>query len=151
MIFHAINHGVFCMASAAVLKLAGAKDQRAKIFELVGDLNQIEIFDDLVLLAAYIEPEKIGSIITTNKRKDESIYQGTVGLLLKKGPTAFQYRGQYKWEGRVPEVGEWLLHRASDAWRTQVNAQGRPDHGVECRLISSSLIKGAVAEPTYVY
>lgn len=130
---------------AKTLELSQATNAKAEVLKQVGDIDGFDIFNDLVLVGTYITPEKsAGGIIMPNKSLDESRYQGKVGLVLKLGPTAFKYTDRFAYEGRVPEVGEWVVYRTSDAWETFIR-------GVPCRLIESELIKGIIADPTIIY
>lgn len=118
---------------------------KAAILDKLGDLSIFEVLSSQVLVAIYVEPEMTpGGILKPQKRIDESRYQGKAALVLKKGPTAFKYDGAYPYEGRAPEVGEWVFLRTSDAWDLDIK-------GVACRLIESDLIKGIVADPTVIY
>ena len=63
---------------------------REELRSAVGDLSGVEVFNTQVLVAVYIRPEKTsGGIIRPDSVREEDKYQGKVGLLLKKGRTAF--------------------------------------------------------------
>lgn len=131
---------------AKTLELSRASDAKSELLKQVGDLSGLELPNDLVLMANYIEPEKTaGGIIKPQKSLDESRYQGKVGLVLKCGPTAFKFtNGGYAFEGTVPKVGNWVVFRKSDAWETFVR-------GVSCWYIDSDLIKAIVDDPAIIY
>lgn len=130
---------------AKTLELSQATHASTELVKQVGDLSGIDVLNDLVLMASYIQPEKSsGGIYFTNKQLDESRFQGKVGLVLKKGPTAFKYVGSYPYEGEVPEVGDWVVYRTSDGWETFIR-------GVPCRVIESEFIKARIADPTIIY
>ncbi len=118
---------------------------KSGIFEALGDLDRIEVLYSEVLVAIYVQPEKTaGGIILTSKTITEDRYQGVAALVVKRGPTAFKYDGSYDYEGKVPEVGDWVVLRPSDAWSIDVNC-------VPCRMVDSSLIRATVADPRMVY
>ena len=82
------------MARVAMLdKISEAKDQKAALIEAVGDLENISILGTKLLVAIYIEPDfKIlpggAKFFSTPGQKKESIWQGTVCVVLKKGGNA---------------------------------------------------------------
>ena len=66
-------------------------DPREAILKEVGDLSSVEIFNNQILVAIYIRPEKTsGGIILANQTRDEDKWQGKMGLVLKKGPSAWE-------------------------------------------------------------
>jgi hypothetical protein len=131
---------------AKTLELARAENAKAELLKQVGDLDGVQLPNDLVLLATYIEPERTkGGILIPQKSLDESRFQGKAALLLKRGPTAFQfYDGGYAWQGPVPAEGDWVIFRFSDAWETFIR-------GVSCRIVESEFIKAVIDDPTMVY
>ncbi len=132
------------MARTATLeKLSQSKDQRKEIMDSVGDLSGIQLLSNRILVGIYIEPERTsGGIILTNKTVTESIWQGTVGVVLKKGATAFQDEPASNtfFHGQNVEVGDWVVYRPGDARRVQVN-------GVDCRMVEDSLIDMIIDRP----
>lgn len=136
-----------------LLKLASSKSPADAIWEEVGDLSGHEVLKDLVLVATYIEPAITkGGILLTEKRLDESRYQGKVGLVLKKGPTAFKYDGAFTYEGPVPQVGDWVKYHPGSAREFFLGGPGGDGNsGVPCRHISSQLIDAIIADPTKIW
>ena len=132
------------MARVATLeRLSQSKDQRKEIMESVGDLSGIELLSNRILVGIYIEPEKTsGGIILTNTTVKESVWQGTVGVVLKKGNTAFvdEPSTNTYFHGQNVEPGDWIVYRPGDARRVQVN-------GVECRMVEDSLIDMKIDRP----
>lgn len=132
------------MASVATLeKLSQAKDQKAEIIKSVGDLSGIEIMSNKVLVGIYIEPEKTkGGIILSTGTIKESQWQGTVGVVLKKGALAFQDDPQANvfFHGQNVEKGDWVVYRPGDARRVDIN-------GVPCRLVEDTLIDMRIDDP----
>lgn len=127
------------------LELSRAKNIKEEIIKQVGDISGLQLPNDLVLMATYIEPEKsAGGILLPQKSIDESRFQGKVGLVLKKGPTAFKFSGQFAYEGPIPEEGDWVIYRASDAWEIFIR-------GVSCRYLDSDLVKSIIDDPTIIY
>jgi co-chaperonin GroES (HSP10) len=122
-----------------------AVDPRDAIMEEVGDLSSIEIFNNQILVAIYIRPEKtVGGILLPNKTRDEDKWQGKMGLVLKKGPSAFVDESQNWFNGVDVAVGEWVFFRPSDGWGLEVN-------GVLCRLLDDTVIRGRAPSPDIIW
>lgn len=118
-----------------------AEELRAK----VGDLSQIEILHNQILVAVYIRPEKTKSgIILTEQTRNEDRYQGKAGLVLKKGPLAFVDDEANKFHGQNVEVGDWVFYRVSDGFPVVLN-------GALCRLLEEVHIKGKIPAPDVVF
>lgn len=135
--------------SQAIRRMAQAEDPKQAILDAIGHevLDGIKMHEDDVLLGTYIPPEKTkGGIILTERAMDENRFQGKVGLLLKSGPTAWKYdrSGQYAYDGTPPQIGDWLIYRASDGWEIGLN-------GVSCRLIRASLTRSSVQDPSMIW
>lgn len=134
--------------SQRVQELSKSLDIKEAILEAVGTaVEQYTLFDDDVLLATYIRPEKTkGGIIMPERVKDEDRFQGKAGLLLKCGPTAFRYdrSGMYNFEGDAPKLHDWVVYRPSDGWEIALN-------GVSCRIIRASMLRGAVEDPSVIW
>jgi co-chaperonin GroES (HSP10) len=119
-------------------------DPKEAILQEIGDLSQVELFHNQVLLAVYIRPEKTKSgLILTDNHRDEDRYQSKVGLLVKRGPMAFEQDGNW-FQGLTFEVNDWLVFRPSDGWSITVN-------GVLCRIFDDINIKGRVPHPDAVW
>jgi co-chaperonin GroES (HSP10) len=122
-----------------------AVDPRKMIMEEVGDLSTIEIFNNQILVAIYIRPEKTsGGIILANQTRDEDKWQGKMGLVLKKGPSAFVDESQNWFNGIDVAVGDWVFFRPSDGWGLEVN-------GVLCRLLDDTVIRGRTPSPDMIW
>ena len=66
------------------------EDPANEIRKRIGDISQIEVLHNQILVGVYIRPEKTkGGILLTSQTRDEDRYQGKAGLVLKKGPLAF--------------------------------------------------------------
>jgi len=132
------------MARVAVLEeIAKASDPKKVLMAKVGDLKDVELMTNRVLVAIYVAPEKTaGGIIRPTSQLKEDIFQGSVGLVLKKGPAAFEddSRVNVYFYGQNAQVGEWVVFRPGDARRVQIN-------GVDCRFVEDSLIDMVVADP----
>jgi hypothetical protein len=120
------------------------EDPKQKLLDQLGDISQIELFHNQVLLAVYLRPEKTKSgLILTADHLDEDRYQSKVGLLVKRGPLAFEQDGNW-FTGMTFQDHEWLIFRPSDGWSITVN-------GVLCRIFDDISIKGRAPHPDSVY
>ena len=66
-----------------------------------------------------------------------------VGIVLAKGPLAFQDDGVNKFGGFNPQIGQWVVYNGGDAKRVQIR-------GVDCRYIEDALIHQIVPDPTII-
>ena len=119
-------------------------DPRQKLLEELGDISEIELFHNQVLLAVYLRPTKTKSgLILTDSHVDEDRYQSKVGLLVKSGPQAFEQDGNW-FSGLNFADHDWLVFRPSDGWSITVN-------GVLCRIFDDINIRGRVPPPDAVW
>jgi len=120
-------------------------DPRKKLLEELGDISNVEVFQNQLLVAVYIRPQKTKSgLYLTDKTTDEDRYQAKVGLLVKKGPSACVDTDGEWFNGINYELGDWLVHRPSDGWSITVN-------GVLCRMLDDITVKGRVDHPDRVW
>jgi len=120
-------------------------DPKKKLKQEVGDISEIEIFNNQILMAVYIRPEKTKSgIVLPGQTREEDKYQSKVGLVLKKGPAAFidETEGWFK-DIEIKE-DDWLVFKPSDGWGIVVN-------GVMCRMIDDTLVRGRIQHPDKVW
>ena len=122
-----------------------AVDPRKAILDEIGDLSSVEIFNNQILVATYKRPQKTKSgVILPDSNRAEDRFQSKVGLLLKVGPNAFEDNAEGWFKDETFELGDWLVHRPSDGWSINV-------HGVDCRILIDTQIKGRVKDPDQVW
>lgn len=132
------------MSTLTSFKMAHAKDPAEVIREEVGDLSQVDLFHNQILVGIYRRPEKTaGGIILTDRAKGEEVFQGVVGLVLKVGPTAFVDDANNKFHGQSVKPGEWLVYRTSDTHKVAIN-------GTVCRLLEDAHVRLRVPHPDVV-
>lgn len=128
-------------------------DPRVAINNRVGDISEIEVFGNDVLVAIYKRPTKTKSgIILTDNTLNEDVHQGKVGLVLKLGPTAYLDEDGNKF--RDIKEGDWVVFRPSDGWRVTLNTlQGTysKDDTVDCRIVSDISVRCRVQDPDSIY
>tara|TARA_R110000868_G_scaffold48011_1_gene156656 strand:- start:38 stop:460 length:423 start_codon:yes stop_codon:yes gene_type:complete len=115
------------------------------VLKVVGDLSGVDVMFNMLLLAIYIRPEKTaGGIFRPTANVQEDVWQGKSGLVLKRGPNAFEDDGEYNFHGQDVKVGEWCVFKVGDAWSVNIN-------NVPCRLVRDSNIRMKVKDPTIVF
>lgn len=121
------------------------EDPKKMILEALGDISSVEVFNNQVLIAIYIKPKMTaGGILVPEATRDEDIWQGKVGLVIKKGPTAF-VEEQEKWFKDVKvDVHDWIYARSSEGWSLKV-------HDVHCRLVDDVNVRGKISHPDEVW
>ena len=120
-------------------------DPKAALREALGNVDDVEIFNNKVLAAVYVRPEKTKSgIYIPDANRDEDKIQGKVGLVIKMGPEAFDDPNGNWFNGIKVNVDDWVIFRPSDGWSVSVN-------GISCRLIDDTAIRGRIATPDMVW
>jgi co-chaperonin GroES (HSP10) len=118
-----------------------ATDPKEEILKAIGDISQIELFNNQILCAVYIRPEKTkGGIILTDGVRAEDRFQGKVGLLVAMGPSAFQDDNGEWFNKATFSMHDWLVFRPSDGWNITIN-------GVLCRILGDTQVKMRVPQP----
>jgi len=127
------------------MEMDHAVDPAQDLFERLGDVSNVELFNNNVLVAVYIRPEKTKSgLYISSKTIDEDRYQGKVGLLVATGPKAFSVDSDAWFQDVVVKHGDWLTFRSSDGWSINVN-------GVLCRIMPDIQVKGRIDRPDRVW
>lgn len=120
-------------------------DPKDKLKKAVGDVSKVEIFNNQLLVAVYLRPEKTKSgIYMPDSHRDEDRHQSKVGLVLKKGPNAFVDDTNVWFKDVNVEIGDWIVFRPSDGWQITVN-------GALCRILDDTYIKGRIDQPDRVW
>lgn len=121
------------------------KDPKDALMEQVGNLSGVHIFNMKVLVAVYIRPEKTkGGLFLSEKSRDEDRFQSKIGLILKKGPTAFVDEDGKWFSGLDVKEGDWVVFRPSDGWGLTIN-------GTMCRMLDDMSVQGKVDHPDQIW
>jgi len=127
-----------------VIKMSHAIEPRKDLLDRVGNLDELKIFNNQVLIATYIRPEKTkGGIIMTQNTRDEDRYQSKVGLVLKFGRSAFVDDDKWSWDGTV-NTHDWIVFRPSDGWNITIN-------NVPCRILEDTSVRCRIEDPDKVW
>jgi co-chaperonin GroES (HSP10) len=120
-------------------------DPRKAILKSLGNISDVEIFNNQLLCAVYIRPEKTkGGIVLPDQHRSEDKFQGKVGLVLKKGPDAFVDGTNTWFNGVTVDVDDWIIFRPADGWSITV-------HGVLCRILNDINVRGRIQHPDQVW
>ena len=120
-------------------------DPKQAIMEKIGDISGFDVYQNQVLCAVYVRPEKTKSgLYMTDANRDEDKIQGKIGLVLKLGPVAFDDDSGKWFEGVNVDLQDWIVFRPSDGWPVTVN-------GVLCRMINDNNVRGKVSHPDMVW
>ena len=125
------------------------KEPAQDLKDKLGNLDDVELFQNQVLVAVYVRPEKTKSgIYLTNQTRKEDEIQGKVGLVVKKGPTAFIDPTNSWFDGIEVDVGDWVFFRPSDGWSITLH---KTPETVLCRILDDVNVRGRVSHPDHVW
>lgn len=129
----------------SVIQMEHDVDPRKTLLKQLGKLDDIEIFNNQLLCAVYIRPEKTkGGIVLPDQHRNEDKFQGKVGLVLKKGSKAFVDDTNTWFDNVDINIHDWIVYRPSDGWSITVN-------GVLCRILDDISIRGRIQHPDQVW
>jgi co-chaperonin GroES (HSP10) len=120
-------------------------DPREALVKALGDLSDVDIFHNQVLVAVYQRPEKTKTgLFLPDQHRDEDRFQSKVGVIVKMGGRAFKDKtGEYEWPADMG-VGDLVIFRVSDGWPVTVNK-------TLCRLIDDTSIRARIQHPDTVW
>jgi co-chaperonin GroES (HSP10) len=120
-------------------------DPKEKILNELGDVSPFKIFNNQVLVAIYTRPARTKSgLYLPDQTVGEDKYQGKVGLVVAKGPSAFDPEVEGWFKGVEVNLHDWVVFRPSDGWGIDVN-------NVPCRIVDDTSIRGSVDRPDRVW
>ncbi len=145
-------------ANLRAISEAAAHDPAKALRDAAGDLSEIEVFHNLVLVATYIAPARNitrndgskAQLILPDRSLAEDRFQGKIFLVLQVGPTAFKDAPGVTFGGKSVQPGDWILARPSDGFELFKGDAGAKE-GASVRLFEDVHIKGRVSDPTVVY
>lgn len=125
-------------------------DPRKELMKKVGNLKDVELFGNRILVAIYERPEtaqyKSLKLHLTDTTRKEDVHQGKVGLVVKMGPIAFKDDDQVQFHGQKVEVGDWVVYRVGDGWQLTVTNNQTP-----CRILTEAGIQMKISSPDAVW
>lgn len=122
-------------------------DPRESILASIGDLSNVEVFNNQVLCAIYMRPKdaktKSGLYLPdSNLAEDE--YQSKVGLIVKMGNHAFIDDTGRWFNGATIKLHDWVVFRPSDGWNISVNK-------VKCRMLDDVFVRMRIEQPDQIW
>ena len=128
-----------------VKHVSEAEDPKREILKWTRGIDKEYVLGDRVIVATYARPAKTsGGIILTDNVRQEDVYQGSCGLLVAKGESAFLYDGAYKFEGKAPELHDWVIYKAADGMSISYNK-------ASCRILRAESIIAVTKKPEAWY
>ena len=129
----------------AHIEMMHSDDPKKDLLDELGNVKDIEIFHNQLLVAVYIRPEKTkGGILLTDKTTGEDRYQSKVGLVVRMGPDAFVDETNTWFKDFKVGLHDWIVFKPSDGWAITVN-------GVLCRILDDTNVKGRIPHPDQVW
>ena len=119
--------------------------KQALIKALGKDYTDFHIFNNQVLCAVYVRPQKTKSgIYLSDRTVDEDKIQGKVGLVINMGPMAFVDDSNSWFKDVNISEWDWVVFRPSDGWSITIN-------GVVCRILDDTNVRGTIPHPDLVW
>lgn len=131
-----------------ILKMQHDNDPRKEITDKVQSyVDEIQLTGAQVLIGIYVRPEKTaGGIMLPDQYREEDIYQGKAGLILKMGPIPFDEEDREFFGGKLPQAGDWVVYRPSHGYPLQL------ENKVDCRILEDRrLIKAIIPRPDMIF
>ena len=118
---------------------------KTEIMAKLGSLADVDVFHNRILVATFVRPERTASgLYLSDQTKKEDEYQGTVGVVVKKGPGAFVDAGSVEFFGKNVEVGDWVVYSLH-------SGRGLAMNGVHCRIIEDAHVDMVIPQPDMVF
>jgi len=132
----------------AVIQMAHTVDPKKAIHDkLPKDFDKAKFMSNQILVATYIRPDtktKSGLYIPDASRGEDR-FQGTVGLVLYKGVSAFEDDDTVKFNGQNVEIGDWVWFRVGDGMRGELST------GLHVRLLEDVHIRAVFPHPDFAW
>lgn len=130
----------------AIDAISNVSDPKKAILDFIGDLSGMTIFQNRVLVAVYMRPEKTkGGIIRPDMNKEEDVWQSKVGLVLKWGNQAFQDDGEYRFsDADKAMIGDWVTFNVNDSRMAMIR-------NYPCRFVRDASIICKTTDPDMTF
>ena len=129
----------------AIEAISTALDPKEAIIKFIGDLSTFEVMGDRVLVGIFMRPEKTkGGIIRPDANKEEDVWQGKVGLVLKLGPNAFINPDAGSVYDQCVEAGDWVVFKVGDGWQLTIR-------DTACRILTDRTVRMRIKNPGDIF
>lgn len=132
------------LSAPKIQQISQAIDPKQGIIEAAGDLSDVDVFSDLVLIGTYIRSEKKGSLILPKEYLEEDEHQSKTGLVLKVGPLAYGDWEDDDVRGKNATIHTWVAFAIKDTWPCQVN-------GAPCRFVPYEKLRARLKNPAMIF
>jgi co-chaperonin GroES (HSP10) len=122
------------------------KDPAEVLWEAIGDISNVEVLNNDILVAIYERPEKTsGGVWVSPQTREEDKSQGKVGMVVKMGELACKDDVDCAWtRPHTFAIGDWVVFRASEGWAVTVNKK-------LCRMVRDADIRMRIEHPDQVW
>jgi co-chaperonin GroES (HSP10) len=128
-----------------VVAMSHDENPKQRILSEIGNIDDIQVLNNQVLVAVYVRPEKTkGGIFLPGQAREEDRFQSKVGLIVKSGPIAFVDENGKWFRDADINVHDWIVFRPSDGWNITIN-------GVLCRMLEDTSVRAKVSGPDQVW
>lgn len=118
---------------------------KTRTLEELGDISEVHVDMNKVLVAVYERPEKTASgLYLSDKTRKEDVHQGKAALVVKIGPGVDQTDRNVDFCGRKLKVGEWVVIWPADGKKLVLNDKA-------CRVVRDDLIDTRIPRPDMVW
>ena len=130
------------IAPTKILEFTDGDDPRDVVRRaLEGAFDDWRVLKNEVIVAtAPAATKSKGGIIFADSKKTETRFQGTVGLVMALGETAFDDNSRWPFTDTRPKVGDWVHYRASSTEEFAIN-------DISCRYVLDTQIHSVVPGP----
>ena len=130
------------IAPTKILEITDGDDPKEVVLSaLEGQFDDWRVQQNEVVVAtAPARTKTKGGLFIPDKTKSEIRFQGTVGLVMKAGKTAFNDKDRWPDEADKPQIGDWVHYRTSSTEEFAVN-------DISCRYIRDDQIHSVVPGP----
>jgi co-chaperonin GroES (HSP10) len=92
----------------------------------------------------YERPDRTkGGVLLADRTREEDLYQGKVGLVVKLGNLAFVEDESHVWGERKPKEGDWVCYRVGDTFPFIVGKR-------TCRFVQDVNVRAILHRPDIV-
>ena len=90
-------------------RMSHSVDPKKVILDDMGDISNVKLFNNQVLVAIYLRPEQTSTgVWLPEKNRDEDKYQGKAGLVIKLGPLAFDEANDNFFKDVDVKLHDWV-------------------------------------------